>query len=122
MSSSIQDILAELRVSYIAAMPDKITAINALWKSNELKLLKTEFHKLKGTGRTYGLPEITQVGEAMERLCEGPLDVLNQTVPLSLRLLERIRTQRTNGEIPDLDKEGDFQVIAYNVTAMPPKS
>jgi len=71
-SNSLQDVLAELQRNYIASMPGKITVLDGLWRAGELDKLRTEYHKLKGTGKTYGLPEVTQVGEALERLCDAP--------------------------------------------------
>lgn len=116
---SLQALLAELQKNYLASMPDKIAALQNLWSAKQLDLLETEYHKLKGTGRTYGLPEITQLGAALERLCEAAPQTLPEAVPISIRLLEKIRVQRVAGETPDLDGEPEFKIIVTMVAALP---
>lgn len=116
---SLQDILAELQKTYLASLPEKITTLETLWSERKLVLLKTEYHKLKGTGRTYGFPEISQIGEALERLCEGDSEVLAQAVPLSTRLITRVLELRLQGKAMDLENEADFRTLVVWVTAMP---
>jgi HPt (histidine-containing phosphotransfer) domain-containing protein len=116
---SIHALLAELQKNYLAALPEKVTLIEDLWKDGKLDLLRTEYHKLKGTGRTYGLPEITQIGAALERLCESAKAELVRAVPMSTKLLRRIGDQRTKGETPVLDHDPDFQAIVAMVEALP---
>jgi HPt (histidine-containing phosphotransfer) domain-containing protein len=107
---SIQDVLAGLQKSYLASMPDKINLIETLFKSNELEKLETEYHKLKGTGRTYGLPEFTQLGATLERICEIEPTSLKEAVPLSLSLMGRMRDARVQGgKSLSLDNEPDYQ-------------
>jgi HPt (histidine-containing phosphotransfer) domain-containing protein len=110
---SIQDLLAELQKNYLASMPDKMKTIETLMKAGKTDLLRTEFHKLKGTGRTYGLPEISQLGAAVERLCEIDRPVLSQAVPLALTLMERSRAARVKGLTPTFDIDTDYlQIMA----------
>lgn len=108
---SLQDLLAELQKTYLATLPEKVLNLETLWKTNQVELLETEYHKLKGTGRTYGLPEVTQVGEAMEHLCGGVASALDQAVPLSLILLTRIHVTRNGGHPLKVETEPEFQTI-----------
>lgn len=112
---SIQDLLKDLQKNYLSTLPDKVVLIENLWKTNKLDLLETEYHKLKGTGRTYGLAEITLVGAALERLCELNPQVLDRAVPLSLVVLNRIREQRNSGQVPNLDNDSDFSILVAMV-------
>jgi HPt (histidine-containing phosphotransfer) domain-containing protein len=117
MSSSIKDVLAELQKNYLASMPEKIQNLEKLWSERKLELLKTDYHKLKGTGRTYGFPEITSLGAAMERLCEIDQSSLERAVPISVKLMNRIRDMRAKGQALDLDQEPDFKSIVTMVEA-----
>lgn len=117
MSGSLKDVLAELQKNYLASMPEKIQNLETLWSGRKLELLKTDYHKLKGTGRTYGFPEITLLGAAMERLCEIDQSSLERAVPISLVLLSRIRDMRAKGQPLDLDQEPDFKTIVTMVEA-----
>ena len=115
--SSLEDLLSELRKEYVATIPAKVRLIDHLWSLREMTDLETEYHKLKGTGRTYGLGEITQIGEAVERLCEKAPHHLGQAVPLSLALLQRVQAAREHGKALDLEKDADFQTIVALVTS-----
>ena len=109
--SSLQDILAGLQKTYLASMPDKIKLIEQLSKANDREKLVTEYHKLKGTGRTYGLPEFTQIGEIVERIGLSDPNSLSKAVPLSLKLLSMCRDARVQALTPNLDDEPDFQSL-----------
>jgi HPt (histidine-containing phosphotransfer) domain-containing protein len=116
---SIQDVLAGLQKTYLASMPDKIALIETLFRDRDLEKLETEYHKLKGTGRTYGLPEFTQLGALLERICEIDPASLSTAVPLSLSLLTRMRDARAQGEGSGLalENESDFQTLVKIVEA-----
>ena len=112
---SLQKLLADLQKDYLASFQLKMTTIDSLWKIAQVDQkfadLETEYHKLKGTGRTYGLPEVTQLGEALERLCEIDRDSLQVAVPLSLRLLALIQETRDKGQPLLIEAQQDFRVI-----------
>lgn len=118
MSGSLQDILAGLQKTYLAALPEKIANIEQLHKSGDREKLVTEYHKLKGTGRTYGLPEFTQIGEILERICLKDPASLPHAVPLSITLLTRSRDARVQGGHLALDNEPDFQKLVKIVEAI----
>lgn len=65
---SFQDMMAGLKKEYVASIPEKIAEIESLKKSQNLSALRDAFHKLKGSGQTYGLPEISQVAAPVEGL------------------------------------------------------
>ena len=116
-NDSLKDVLAGLQKSYLASMPEKIRNLETLWADRKIELLKTDYHKLKGTGRTYGFPEITALGAAMERLCEIDQSSLERAVPISVKLMKRIGELRANGQALDLDQEPDFKSIVSWVEA-----
>lgn len=91
---SLDDILKDLQKNYLKGLTQKVALLELLWRQNDLNGIKTEYHKLKGTGRTYGLPEITQLGESMERICEHTPKNLDKALPLSLTLLRRVQEKR----------------------------
>ena len=114
---SIKNLLEELQRDYLKSMPGKILRIETLWETKKMEELETEFHKMKGTGKTYGLAEVTQLGAALERLCETQRDSLGVAVPLSLVVLERIRVSRNSGQAYKLEDDRDFRVIVELVVA-----
>ena len=108
---SLKDVLAELQKDYVTSIPRKSEAISEHWRLGNILDLQTEYHKLKGTGRTYGLPEVTQLGEALEALCMTHRASLSVAVPLSIAILERIRSHRVQGAQHNLEEDHDFRVI-----------
>jgi HPt (histidine-containing phosphotransfer) domain-containing protein len=65
---SLEDVLAQLQKTYIKNMPIKLQAMKSLIDAKDFKSLREEFHKIKGTGRTYGLPEVTELGAIFEEI------------------------------------------------------
>lgn len=65
---SLDDLLAQLQQTYIKNMPDKLQVMKKLIDSKDFKSLREEFHKIKGTGRTYGIPEVTDLGALVEEI------------------------------------------------------
>mgnify|MGYP001222904155 FL=1 len=109
---SIHDVLAELRKTYLEALPARADAIEKLFQERKYSEVETEFHKLKGTGKTYGLPEVSQIGAVAERLVENGSTSAEESVPAALNVLRRIAAIRGNGETPDLENDSDYLYLA----------
>lgn len=59
-------VLSDLKKDYLAKLPLKIERLKELAQAENWEDLYTEYHKLKGTGKTYGFPEISAVCEKLE--------------------------------------------------------
>jgi HPt (histidine-containing phosphotransfer) domain-containing protein len=93
--------MAELKSEYITSMPEKILEIKRHFESNDADLLRDDFHKLKGTGKTYGIPEISELSAVVEELCIQKKWPLKQYVSVAINLLEKIYTaQKSNQSYP----------------------
>lgn len=74
-SEQLKQLLQELKAEYITALPSKINYLQEVADGKDLELLISEYHKLKGTGKTYGLPEVSVVAGLLEQhLTEHPED------------------------------------------------
>lgn len=109
---SLDDVLAELRKTYLEALPGRADLIETLFKNRQYAEVETEFHKLKGTGKTYGLPEVTSIGEVAERLCEYGSTSAEESVPAALNALRKVTKARTNGTVLDLTSDPDFLYLS----------
>ena len=67
----LDDILAELQVEYLASLPKRADIIAEALDKKDYKTVITEFHKLKGTGKTYGLDHVTDIAEVCEKIYES---------------------------------------------------
>ncbi len=97
MSDDLQKILEGLRKDYLKNLPARIELITDLIAKGETALVKTEFHKLKGTGKTYGLPEVSEVGFLGEHLCKAPADIQKKGLPIAVHLMRQILQARQDG-------------------------
>lgn len=110
---SLSEVLVELQKKYLESFAEKTSRIETLWKDQRNEELRVEFHKLKGSGKTYGLPEVSVLGAVMEKLCErGSQESINQMIPLAVRLLHAIGDyRRANKEALQLESSIDFKEI-----------
>lgn len=88
--SELNDLFAELKGEYLDSFPEKIETIRGFWQSTQRDGLQNEFHKIKGTGTTYGLPEVTEIAEILEEMCERNGDKLGMSLVIALDLLQKI--------------------------------
>lgn len=65
---NLEDVLAKLQKTYISNMPEKLKLMKSYIEAKNFTALREEFHKIKGTGRTYGLPEVTDLGAVFEEI------------------------------------------------------
>lgn len=109
---SLQNLLAELQKEYLESLPEKIKSISELIRAKELELVETEFHKLKGTGRTYGVPEISRVGELGERACWIPDGKRDDAITQALSLLSKVHTSRSQGKELQIDDDESCKALS----------
>ena len=100
--------MLELRQEYISELPMKIEEIRAHLDANDLLTLQDDFHKLKGTGKTYGIPEISDLGEVTETICQENPESALEAVLKALEILDRIYQERSNSKAYPIGKDDGF--------------
>lgn len=93
-AGDFEQMMRELREDYIKSIPHKIMDIELHLAGKMWPELRNDFHKLKGTGRTYGIPEISTLCEPVEKICVNKPDLVATIVPSALELLKEIYSQR----------------------------
>lgn len=96
-NEQIQKIMLELRHEYVERLPDKIERLRSLHLENNKTELETEFHKMKGTGKTYGLPEVSALGQVFEFMCKHS-HVSRENLELALSWLKQIFEARQQNQ------------------------
>jgi HPt (histidine-containing phosphotransfer) domain-containing protein len=99
---SFEKMMAELQLDYLKNLPQKIAEIEAHFSTGDLELLRNDFHKIKGTGKTYGLPLISEIGLVMESLCKAKSTRLGEALPLALSALRQIAGHGALATPPEL--------------------
>lgn len=109
---SLDDVLAELRKTYLEALPARADLITKLHENRQYVEVETEFHKLKGTGKTYGLPEVTAIAEIAEQLVDHGTTSADTSIPAALNALRKVTSSRTSGSPLDLSTDPDFLFLS----------
>lgn len=103
--SALNDLFAELKEEYLESFPEKFAAIEKHWQERNRPALQNEFHKMKGTGTTYGLPEVSTIAEMLEDMCIHNSVSLGMSMVICLDLLRKI-SQNYKHNIPyELNKD-----------------
>ena len=116
MNSTLEQMMSELRAEYLASFPQKFTEIASHLEARDFLSLRNDFHKLKGTGKTYGIPEISELCAVVEKIC---LNAAATTAPnaeativgVALSLLHRIVECRKSGQQLNLAELQEFNQV-----------
>jgi HPt (histidine-containing phosphotransfer) domain-containing protein len=109
--TDFEKMMAELRREYINSLPQKIRDIETHLSLRDNTVLRDDFHKLKGTGKTYGIPEISELGEAVEKICLKKPDLIPNVVPVAVELLRKIHTARLANQAYSVMSDATFAPI-----------
>jgi len=108
--TSYEQMMAELRAEYVASLPEKIADIKSHAAAGDREMLRNDFHKLKGTGKTYGIPEISELGLVFEKHClKNPPNL--DFIPLAIELLAAIHAARLSNTPFVLDTNLEFKKL-----------
>ncbi|OFZ14885.1 MAG: hypothetical protein A2Z20_04670 [Bdellovibrionales bacterium RBG_16_40_8] len=100
--------MVDLRVEYVSSLPQKILDIETHYIAKDRERLRDDFHKLKGTGKTYWVPEISELGEVFEKICLKETIPINQFIPSAINLLKQIYSYRKEDKAYDLSQVTEF--------------
>ncbi|MGH1468664.1 MAG: Hpt domain-containing protein [Bdellovibrionales bacterium] len=81
---SIEELMKKMKVKYIADLALKIEELRALVLKKDFLEIESILHKLKGSGASYGLPEVSEFGAKYEQKAKNNSlsdDELNNLVP-----------------------------------------
>ena len=104
----LSDILNQLKDEYVCGLPQTIEAIEKLVARQDLAAFREEFHKLRGTGKTYGLDEVSLLGAVVEDLCVYQPQRAAGQMKRAVNLLARIYEARKAKRGFNLSEDPDF--------------
>lgn len=87
----LEQVLADLKKDYLKALPAKIEKLQTFIKAQQWNSVVEEAHKLKGTGKTYGFPEVSCIAAKIEHLAEDSTKRTDSFFSNAWTLLEEMR-------------------------------
>jgi HPt (histidine-containing phosphotransfer) domain-containing protein len=99
MTKSQHDMMNSLRQSYVASFPQKLAAFSDAVETRQFEVLSRLGHQLKGSGTSYGFPELSQLGQAFEdaALIEENT-CLKTLIPELEQVMKRIAEQKGSAQ------------------------
>jgi chemotaxis protein histidine kinase CheA len=110
-NEELNELFSELKTEYLETFPEKIVAIEKLWQAKNKRALEDEYHKMKGTGTTYGVEEVSRIAELMEDMCYQGHPQLGFGVLMSIELFQRVREHSISNTTYELDKDNVFKAL-----------
>lgn len=95
---NFDNMMNQLRKEYVSTLPEKIQTIRHFLNSGDALGVRGVFHKLKGTGATYGVPELSALGETLEVFVENNPQDLKDAVSDALDILNQVHVCRLKDE------------------------
>lgn len=108
---SFEELLQKLQQDYVASLPEKVSNIERLRSQTDVPSLREAFHKLKGTGQTYGVPEVSQLAEVVEQVCVKLPEQAVTAAGYASQLLQEIHACRSRAAVFDLQADTRFGVV-----------
>lgn len=105
---SFAAMMEQLKQEYIESLPEKIQTIEGHINSQCSDSLKEDFHKLKGTGKTYGLPEISTLAASVESICVNNPERSVEAAVQALPILQDIHQSRMTDKSHDIGSDERF--------------
>ncbi|NQZ20260.1 MAG: Hpt domain-containing protein [Bdellovibrionales bacterium] len=106
--SNYSDLMEELRTEYLESFDEKFKIIREYFKSHDWYNLELEYHKLKGTGSTYGVPEVTTLCQKMESLCKKKPHNLENLIDQSIFVLSKIKDKYLDNVQFEMESTPEF--------------
>ena len=65
-SPDVQSVITELRGAYLRSLAQRLQALHNAAAARDFKVILAHAHQLKGSGRSYGFPEISDIAARIE--------------------------------------------------------
>lgn len=108
---SLDDLLAQMRLEYLEVLPQRIETLKKLADAQNWSQIEVEFHKLKGTGKTYGIGAVSELCAALENLAKKQSNAELPQIWLGINGLEKILASELDGQTFDLHNDPGLKVL-----------
>lgn len=104
-------LIEELQHHYLERLTDRYQRIKESFANGDTKQILLEFKQLKGSGASYGIPEISELSAIITKICVVRPQTLRWVIPLALDLLNQIYAKRSQKEACFIQTEEKYHEI-----------
>ncbi len=108
-ATNYNSMMQELRDEYLASFQEKFQLMKGFLEGGDWYSLELEFHKLKGTGTTYGVPEVSELCEKMEHVCRESGHLKEVDLNKAIQILTKIKAKYAKGQEYEMSSDPHFQ-------------
>lgn len=108
---SFAAMMEQLKKEYIESLPEKMAQIQKHIELQAHDAIREDFHKLKGTGSTYGLPEVSTLAQVVEDICIQDISRSVDTATKALEILQDIYSSRASESSYSIETDLRFAQI-----------
>ncbi len=109
--ANYSEVMKELRQEYLEGFEEKFKFWNQCFEDENWDQLELEFHKMKGTGSTYGVPEVSLLCQHLERICRQTKPLPRPLLDSAIRMLSAIKEKYLHDREYSLGEDPDFEKI-----------
>lgn len=96
-ASDLQNAVEQLKSSYLQSLAEKLRALETAVAARNFKEIVLYGHQLKGSGRSYGFPEISDIGTRIEEAGLGHQGTILEALIIELaHLMERLSQNQSS--------------------------
>lgn len=114
---SFEEMMKNLKREYVRDLPSKIATIRQFCEGSNVNQLREEFHKLKGTGKTYGIPEVSELCATLEQICIQQSAHAVEDSKSALEILTSIHKARSQDQAFEVAQDPRFQEIQKHLAS-----
>jgi HPt (histidine-containing phosphotransfer) domain-containing protein len=100
-----------LRKKYLNSLPDKIANIRTIIAANDANQIQQEFHKIKGSGKTYGYDDVSTIAFFIDKHGKAKNPNLSILADKASQLLQKVYDNIIAGQAYDLQNDPLFKEI-----------
>lgn len=98
------ELLDELKSDYLNKLPTRIAELKENTTKKDWLQLEELYHNLKGTGKTYGFPEVSQICEVMELFVNHKNANTEQYAQQAIEVLENLLNSYQTGQSVNINE------------------
>lgn len=94
-TSDLNSVMERLKATYLESVTEKLHALSDAIAARDFKEIIRHGHQLKGSGRSYGFAEISEIGARIEEAGHGHQGPVLETALIELeRVIERLNPSK----------------------------